>query len=162
MVLYHADVHDVHNVRVTLKRKVIPEVRIMGSIASHAYDLLDNIRTKLRVIAHKLCGEDDSTVIVTVTQSVTESVSDESRKRGEHGIFIFHSVTSELESLKKEIQFCCEALKKTKKNFVVIAPNNDPGCEIIFKTIGNNEFLKKGSAINKIDILFNKIEKEND
>ena len=25
-----------------------------------------------------------------------------------------------------------------------------------------NEFLKKGSAINKIDILFNKIEKEND
>ena len=53
-----------------------------------------------------------------------------------YGIFIFHSVTSELESLKKEIQFCCDALKKTKKNFVVIAPNTDPGCEIIFKTIG--------------------------
>ena len=53
-----------------------------------------------------------------------------------YGIFIFHSVTSELESLKKEIQFCCNALKKTKKNFVVISPNNDPGCEIIFKTIG--------------------------
>jgi len=53
-----------------------------------------------------------------------------------YGIFIFHSVTSELESLKKEIQICCDALKKLKKNFVVISPNNDPGCEIIFKNIG--------------------------
>ncbi len=34
--------------------------------------------------------------------------------------------------------------------------------DVIFETIGSNEFLKKGSAINKIDILFNKIEKEND
>ena len=53
-----------------------------------------------------------------------------------YGIFIFHSVTSELESLKKEIQICCDTLKKLKKNFVVISPNNDPGCEIIFKNIG--------------------------
>ena len=34
--------------------------------------------------------------------------------------------------------------------------------DVIFQSIGNNEFLKKGSAINKIDILFNKIEKKND
>ncbi len=34
--------------------------------------------------------------------------------------------------------------------------------DVIFQSIGNNEFLKKGSAIYKIDILFNKIEKEND
>ncbi|MDC2991311.1 methionine--tRNA ligase [Candidatus Pelagibacter sp.] len=34
--------------------------------------------------------------------------------------------------------------------------------DVIFQSIGNNEFLKKGSSINKIDILFNKIEKEND
>ena len=32
--------------------------------------------------------------------------------------------------------------------------------DIIFETIGNNEFLKKGNTINKIDILFNKIEKD--
>ena len=53
-----------------------------------------------------------------------------------YGIFIFHSVTSELESLKQEIQICCDSLKELKKNFVVISPNNDPGCEIIFKAIG--------------------------
>ena len=36
--------------------------------------------------------------------------------------------------------------------------------DVIFESIGNNEFLKKGNAIKKIDILFNKIEKgiEND
>ncbi len=32
--------------------------------------------------------------------------------------------------------------------------------DVNFETIGNNEFLKKGSTINKIGILFNKIEKE--
>ena len=31
--------------------------------------------------------------------------------------------------------------------------------DISLETIGNNDFLKKGSTINKIDILFNKIEK---
>ena len=36
--------------------------------------------------------------------------------------------------------------------------------DIIFESIGNNDFLKKGNPINKIDILFNKIQKskEND
>ena len=34
--------------------------------------------------------------------------------------------------------------------------------DIDFNSIGNNNFLKKGNLIKKIDILFNKIEKEND
>ena len=34
--------------------------------------------------------------------------------------------------------------------------------DIDFNSIGNNNFLKKGNIINKIDILFNKIEKSND
>ncbi len=34
--------------------------------------------------------------------------------------------------------------------------------DIIFESIANNDFLKKGSSINKIDILFNKIERKND
>tara|TARA_Y100000004_G_scaffold3756_1_gene4440 strand:+ start:65 stop:328 length:264 start_codon:yes stop_codon:yes gene_type:complete len=85
-VLYHADLHDVHNVRVTLKRKVIPEVRIAGSIASHAYDLLDNVRTKLRVIAHKL-RDKDREIIVTVAQDVSENVTDEGREGSEHCVF---------------------------------------------------------------------------
>ena len=34
--------------------------------------------------------------------------------------------------------------------------------DIIFETIRDNEFLKKGGDINRIDILFNKIERKND
>ena len=34
--------------------------------------------------------------------------------------------------------------------------------DIDFNSIGNNNFLKKGNLIKKIDILFNKIEKKND
>jgi hypothetical protein len=96
VVLDHADVHDVTNVRVTLKRKVIPEVRVTGRVASHAHDFLDDIRTELRVVAHKLCDEDRH-IIVTVAEDVSENVSDESRKRGEHGVsFIFHYIRSKL------------------------------------------------------------------
>ena len=86
MVLYHADLHDVHNVRVTLKRKVIPEVRVTGRVASHAHDFLDDIRTELRVIAHKLCDKDRH-IIVTVAEDVSENVSDEGREGSEHCIF---------------------------------------------------------------------------
>ncbi len=52
------------------------------------------------------------------------------------GIFIFHSVTSEIQELKKQTSNICGALKKTNKNFVIIAPNNDPGSDLIFKEIG--------------------------
>ena len=34
--------------------------------------------------------------------------------------------------------------------------------DIIFESIGIHDYLKTGSAINKIDILFKKIEKTND
>ena len=34
--------------------------------------------------------------------------------------------------------------------------------QIGLETISNNEFLTKGATINKIDILFKKIEKNND
>ena len=56
---------------------------------------------------------------------------------------------------------------KSKKNLLeFIAMKMSQGHkvekDIIFETIGNNEFLKKGNTINKIDILFNKIEKGKD
>jgi len=61
------------------------------------------------------------------------------------GIFIFHPVTTSLDTLKQDIDVCCEALVKSKKNYLVIYPNNDPGSEIIIKTIhekfdNNNNF----------------------
>ena len=91
-MLDHADVHDAHHIRVALKRKVTPEGGASGRIASHAYDFLNDIRTELRVIAHKLRDEDRH-ILMTVAENVSENVLDEGRKRGEHGVsFIFHYV----------------------------------------------------------------------
>ena len=49
----------------------------------------------------------------------------------EYGICIFHPVTSEKKKIRYQAENLFEALKRTKKYFVVILPNNDPGCEDI-------------------------------
>ena len=51
------------------------------------------------------------------------------------GIVIFHPVTSEIELIYKQAENLFNALIKSKRKFVVIAPNNDPGSETIFKKI---------------------------
>lgn len=48
-----------------------------------------------------------------------------------YGIFLFHPVVSELKYLKKHIKTIVNALIESKKNYVVILPNNDNGTEII-------------------------------
>lgn len=53
----------------------------------------------------------------------------------EYGIVVFHSVTSELDTIGEQAEFLFSALKESAKSFVVIAPNNDPGTEEIFSVI---------------------------
>ncbi len=55
----------------------------------------------------------------------------------EYGICIFHPVTSEKKTIKYQAEKLFEALEKTKKYFVVILPNNDPGSEDIKLIIQN-------------------------
>ena len=52
-----------------------------------------------------------------------------------YAICIMHSDTNFLKSLKKDIKMYFQALKKSKRNFIVLYPNNDPGSEIIFNEI---------------------------
>ena len=49
----------------------------------------------------------------------------------EFGILLWHSVTSELNTLKKDTLKIINYINKSKKNFIIIYPNNDPGCNII-------------------------------
>lgn len=49
----------------------------------------------------------------------------------EYGICIFHPVTSELKTIGLQANSLFNALKESGKQFVVILPNNDPGCEKI-------------------------------
>lgn len=53
-------------------------------------------------------------------------------KYKDYGIMAFHPVTTERETLQQQIETVCKALNNTNKHFIVILPNNDPGCDIIF------------------------------
>jgi UDP-N-acetylglucosamine 2-epimerase (hydrolysing) len=49
----------------------------------------------------------------------------------DYGIAIFHSVTSECETIGAQAKSLFRALETSQRNFVVIHPNNDPGSEAI-------------------------------
>lgn len=52
-----------------------------------------------------------------------------------YGLCIFHPVTSEYNNVRNNASNLFRALKKSKKYFVIIAPNNDPGSNFIFDEI---------------------------
>jgi len=51
----------------------------------------------------------------------------------EFAVLIFHPVATELNSLKNQIEILVSALIESKRNYVVIYPNNDKGSDIILK-----------------------------
>ncbi|MGY6411576.1 MAG: UDP-N-acetylglucosamine 2-epimerase [Alkalilacustris sp.] len=53
----------------------------------------------------------------------------------EYGIAVFHPVTSELASIGAQAAALFGALEASDRSFVVIHPNNDPGCEAILRVI---------------------------
>ncbi|MDD2487729.1 MAG: UDP-N-acetylglucosamine 2-epimerase [Candidatus Gracilibacteria bacterium] len=55
----------------------------------------------------------------------------------EYGIFIFHSVTTELSKFEKYCFEVVSGLVKSNKKFILIYPNNDPGSEIIIRNLNN-------------------------
>ena len=52
-------------------------------------------------------------------------------KFSNYAIGIFHPVTNEIHNLKKEINIFVNSIIKSKKNFILIYPNNDTGTNII-------------------------------
>ncbi len=52
------------------------------------------------------------------------------------GIAVFHPVTSEADSMGRQASELFGVLEESGRNFVVIAPNNDPGSEAIFEVLG--------------------------
>ncbi len=49
----------------------------------------------------------------------------------DYGISIFHPVVSEQDSISKQCEVLFSALRKSGRPYVVIRPNNDPGCNLI-------------------------------
>lgn len=51
----------------------------------------------------------------------------------EYAIFIYHPVTTEIETLEKDIKVVVSTLIESNKNYIVIYPNNDRGSDIILR-----------------------------
>jgi UDP-N-acetylglucosamine 2-epimerase (hydrolysing) len=69
-------------------------------------------------------------------------------------VFIFHPVTTELDSLDNQMNEIILSLLNSKKNFIVIYPNNDRGTEIIIKKIQELENNEKFSIFPSIRFLY--------
>lgn len=54
-----------------------------------------------------------------------------------YSIAILHPITTDLKNLKKNSKIFFDSLRKSKKNYVIIYPNNDIGSDIIMKDINS-------------------------
>ena len=62
-----------------------------------------------------------------------------------YGIFLYHPVTTEVNSIESKIKESVSAILRTDKNFIVIYPNNDLGSEVIINELNrlnNNKRFK--------------------
>ena len=70
------------------------------------------------------------------------------------GVLLFHPVTTELNSLKDQIDQIVSSLIDSNKNFVVIYPNNDNGADVIIKKIHELENNKNFRIFPSIRFLY--------
>jgi len=64
-------------------------------------------------------------------------------KYHEYAIFVWHPVTSKIETLREDTNNILKFIKTLNENFIVIYPNNDPGSNLIidcYKKINNRKF----------------------
>lgn len=115
----------------------------------HAISKLSHIHFTSNKIAKKRLiqmGENKKSIFVTGSPDIdlikSENLPELSKVKKRYGIkferfaiAIFHPVTTEINKLENHSRIFFEALKKTKKNFVITYPNNDLGANIIFKEI---------------------------
>lgn len=66
-----------------------------------------------------------------------------------YGMFCFHPVTTEIDTLQKYVRNIIRALERSQRSFIVIYPNNDRGSEIVLEELmklkGNPRFKLQSS-----------------
>lgn len=103
------------------------------------YHFVSNKSAKKRIIQ---LGENESDIYVIGSPDIDimfsknlPSIQQAKERYGiefhEYGIVLYHPVTTENEKINEKAEIFVEGLIKSKKNFVVIAPNNDHGSEYI-------------------------------
>lgn len=157
MILVHGDRIDALAGAITGALNNILVAHIEGGEISGTID--DSIRHAISKFAHLhfVCneeakkriiqlGESEEHIFVIGSPDIDIMIGDslpplEETKRyyditfEEYAIFMYHPVTTELESLGRYIDEVIHALKRSGKNYVVIYPNNDLGTEIILNKI---------------------------
>jgi len=107
---------------------------------SHIH-FVSNEKAKQRL---RFMGEDENSIYVIGSPDIDIMTSDNLpsmemvKKRykipfDKYGILIFHPITTELVSLKNQTKEVVSSVIESKKNFIVIYPNNDKGNDIIFE-----------------------------
>jgi UDP-N-acetylglucosamine 2-epimerase (hydrolysing) len=118
---------------------------------SHLH-LVSNEEAKKRIIQ---LGEPEETIFIIGSPDIDIMVSehlptiDRVKKQYDisfenYGIILYHPVTTEVDKLPEQIKNFVDTVIKSKKNYIVIYPNNDNGSNIIINEYkrfqGNNNF----------------------
>lgn len=147
-------------------------IHVSGGDVSGTID--ESIRHSITKLSHIHCvhneiaknrliqmGENDDYVYITGDPAMDIMGSDnlptlsEAKKRydipfDKYSVFIYHPVTTEIDSLESQIKIITTSLKESKRNYIIIYPNNDSGSDIIIKEIEKlreNEQFKIYSSI---------------
>lgn len=123
----------------------------VDEILRHSITKLSHIHFTTNLFAKKRLiqlGEDKKNIFIIGSPDVDILLSknlptiEETKERYDinfknYGIFLFHPVTTEIESLETQLRILIKSIIKSKFNYVVLYPNNDMGSEMIIKYIKN-------------------------
>ena len=127
-------------------------------------DILENFSKNLALIRNKIDNQDINFYIDFIVNSLFEAnkyFNDQEPWKKKDDITRLNTIVYTTLEIVRKISFLLYPIipESTLKALKIFNINEN---EISLSTVANNDFLVKGNSINKIDILFNKIEKKND
>ena len=127
-------------------------------------DILENFSKNLALIRNKIDNQDINFYIDFIVNSLFEAnkyFNDQEPWKKKDNITRLNTIVYTTLEIVRKISFLLYPIipESTLKALKIFNINEN---EISLSTVANNDFLVKGNSINKIDILFNKIEKKDD
>ena len=127
-------------------------------------DILEKFSKNLALIRNKIDNQDINFYINFIVNSLFEAnkyFNDQEPWKKKNDITRLNTIVYTTLEIVRKISFLLYPIipESTLKALKIFNINEN---EISLSTVANNDFLVKGNSINKIDILFNKIEKKDD
>ena len=127
-------------------------------------DILERFSKNLALIRNKIDNQDINFYIDFIVNSLFEAnkyFNDQEPWKKKDDITRLNTIVYTTLEIVRKISFLLYPIipESTLKALKIFNINEN---EISLSTVANNDFLVKGNSINKIDILFNKIDKKND